>query len=90
MENLKEKKKAKNENITLKIEQTRGRPSLLDAELDLKLHLMVVSLCTAGAGINIHVVRSVLMGLVQLNPKKLVNISTFMFLPPGLDLCIKG
>ena len=35
--NLKEKKKAKNENINLKIRQTRGRPLLLDAELDVKL-----------------------------------------------------
>lgn len=69
-ENLKEKKKAKNDNIALKIGQTRGRPLLLDAELDLKLRSMIVSLRRAGAGINIHVVRGVLMGLVQSNPEK--------------------
>ena len=67
---IKKKKKEKNENITLKIGQTRGRLLLLDAELDLKLCSMIVSLRTAGTGINIRVDRSVLMGLVQLNPKK--------------------
>ena len=61
-ENLKEKKKAKNENIILKIGQTRGRPLLLNAELDLKLRSIIVSLRTAGAGIDTHVVRGVLMG----------------------------
>ena len=52
---LKEKKKVKNENTTLKIGQTRNRPILLDAQLDLKLRSMIVSLHTAGAGINKHV-----------------------------------
>ena len=69
-EKLKEQKKAKNDNITLKIGQRCARPFLLDAELDLTFRSMMVSLRTAGAGINIHVVRGVLMILVQLNPEK--------------------
>ena len=68
---IKKKRKKKNENITLKIGQTRGRLLLLDAELDLKLRSMIVSLRTAGAGIDIRVDRGVLMGLVQLNPQKI-------------------
>ena len=35
----------------------RGRPTMLPNELDLKLRAMIVSLRTAGAVINIHVVR---------------------------------
>ena len=70
MENLRERKKAKNENIILKIEQTRGRPLLLVTELDLKLCSMIASSRTAGTGINIHVVRGVLMGLRQSNSEK--------------------
>ena len=68
---MKGKKKAKNENYYLKIGQTRGRPLVLDAELDLKLRSnpSIVSLCTPGAGKNINVVSGVLMGLVQSNPK---------------------
>ena len=71
---LKEKKKAKNEKIILKFGQTRGRPLLLDAELDLKLRSIIVALRIAGAGINIHIV---LMGLVQWNPKKLGKYLNF-------------
>ena len=89
MENLKEKKKAKNENITLKIGQMRGRPLLLDAELDLQLRSMIASLRTGGAGINIYIIRGVPMGLVQSNRKKLVIFLTFLFLATWLDLCIK-
>ena len=48
----------------------RGTPILLDAELDLKLCSMVLSLCAAGSGINIHFVRGILMGLLQSNPEK--------------------
>ena len=51
---IKKKKKAKNENIISKICQMHGRPLLLDAELDFKLCSMIVSLCTAGARINIY------------------------------------
>ena len=72
-ENLKEKKKAKNENIILQAEQARGRPLFLDPELDLSLHSMIVSLHTAGAGINLYVVRYDLMVLVNLNPEKFCN-----------------
>ena len=68
-EKLKEKKKAKND-ITLKIGQRCARPFLLDAELDLTLRSMTIIERTAGAGINIHVVRGVLMILVQSNPEK--------------------
>ena len=68
-ENLKEKK-AKNENITLKIGQMHGRSLLLDAELDSNLGSLIVSLYTAGAGKNILVVSGVLMGLVQSNLQK--------------------
>ena len=65
----KKKKKAKNENITVKIIQTRGRRLLFDTELDLKLRSMIVALRTAGAGINMHVVSGVLVGLVQSKPE---------------------
>ena len=68
-ENLKEKKKS-NDESPLKIGHTRGRPLLLDVELDLKLRSMVLSLRTAGDSINQHVVRGVLMGLVRSNPEK--------------------
>ena len=43
-----------------------GRSLLLDAELDLRLRSVIVSLRTAG--IKIHVVKGVLMGLVQDTP----------------------
>ena len=65
-----------------------GRSLLLDAEIDLRLRSVIVSLRTAG--IKIHVVKGVLMGLVQCQtPKNLAIILTFMFLALGLDLCIK-
>lgn len=48
----------------------RGRPLLLDEELDLRLRTMIVTLQTADAGINVYVVRSVSNGLVGTNPKK--------------------
>ena len=53
-----------------KIGQVRGRPLLLDNELDLKLRMMLVTLRTAGAGINIHGVTGLLNGLVRANPEK--------------------
>ena len=55
-ENLKEKKKS-NDEIPLKIGHVRGRPLLLDVELDLKLRSVILPLRTAEAGINQHVVR---------------------------------
>ena len=66
---MKEKKKA-NKEVALKIGQTRGRPLLLNAGLDSKLWAMIISLRTAGAGINHHVVRGILIGLMQSYPKK--------------------
>ena len=48
----------------------RGRPLLLDEELDLRLRTMIVTLQTADAGINVYVVRSVSNGLVGTNSKK--------------------
>ena len=68
-ENLKEKKKV-NKKVALKIGQTRGRALLLDVRPDKKLRTMIISLRTAGAGINQHVVRRVLIGLVQSYPEK--------------------
>ena len=52
-----------------KIGQVRSRPLLLDNELDLKPCTML-TLRTAGAGINIHVVTGVVNGLVRANPEK--------------------
>ena len=52
-----------------KIGQVRCRPLLLDSELDLKLRTMLITLRTAGAGINIHVVTGVQNGLVRANPE---------------------
>ena len=43
---------------------------LLDVGLDSKLRAMIISLRTAGAWINQHVVRRVLIGLVQSYPEK--------------------
>ena len=63
--------------MTLKIEQTGGRPLLLDAELNLKLRSTIVSIRTAGAGINIHLVRSVLIGLVLRNSEKFAKYLNF-------------
>ena len=62
--NLKEKKKT-NKEVALKIAQTRGRPLSLDVGLDSKLRAMIISLRTAGAGISQHVIRGILIGLVQ-------------------------
>jgi len=53
-----------------KIGKPRGRPLYLEEELDSKLRSMLTSLRVAGAGINIHVVRGVLNGLIRANPVK--------------------
>ena len=66
---MKEKRKT-NKEVALKIGQTRGRPLLLDVVLDSKLRAMIISLKSAGAGINQHAVRGVLIGLVQSYPEK--------------------
>ena len=55
---------------TPKIGKPRGRPLYLEEELDTKVRSMLVSLRVAGGGINIHVVRGVLNGLIRENPVK--------------------
>ena len=47
-----------------------GQQLLLDEELDLKLHTMIITPWTAGAGIKVHVVRDVLNDLSTANPEK--------------------
>ena len=42
----------------------RGRPTILSEELDQKLKATIVNLTTAGAVINIHVVRDLLARIV--------------------------
>ena len=71
-----EQRKA-NKEVALKIGQTRGRPFSLDAGLDWKLWAMIISLRTAGAGINQDVVRRILIGLVQSYPEKLGKYVNF-------------
>ena len=73
--NLKEKRKA-NKEVALKIGQTRSRPLLLDVCLDSKLRGLIISLKTVGAGINQHVIRGVLIVLVQPYPEKFVKYVT--------------
>jgi len=67
---LQEQRKKNSNDIALKIGKPRGRPLLLEEELDHKLRSMLTSLRLAGAGINIHVIRGVLNGLVRANPVK--------------------
>lgn len=67
---LQEQKKTNSQNIDARIVKPRGRPLLLDDEIDFKIRSMLTSLRLAGAGINIHVVRGVLNGLVRANPIK--------------------
>ena len=75
-ENLKEKRKA-NKEVALKIGHTCGRSLLLDVGLDSKLRAMIISLRIAGAGINQHVVRGVLIGFVQSYPEKFGSYVNF-------------
>ena len=63
--------------VALKIGQTRGRLLLLDVEQDSKLRAMIISLRTAEAGINQHVVRGVSVGLVQSYLEKLDKYVNF-------------
>ena len=67
---LKEQKKVNSANIAPRVGKPRGRPLLLEEELDTKIRSMLSSLRLAGAGINIHVVRGVLNGLIRANPIK--------------------
>ena len=69
--NLKEKAKQwQNSNFTPTIGNARGRPLLLNEELDLKLRTMILTFRAAGTNLYVYVVRSVLNGLVCANPKK--------------------
>ena len=68
---IKEQKKLNpTAQVTPKIGKPRGRLLYLEEELDTKLRSMLTSLRVAGAGINIHVVRGVLNGLIPANPVK--------------------
>lgn len=62
--NFKEKQKQKtgqSNDFTLTIRNTRGRPLLLDEEIDIiKLRTMILTLKQLGAGRNVHVVRGIL------------------------------
>ena len=64
---LKEQKKVNSANIAPRVGKPRGRPLLLEEELDTKMSSMLSSLRLAGAGISIHVVRGVLNGLIRAN-----------------------
>ena len=66
---MKENRKA-NKEVTLKIGQTCGRPLILDVWLNSKLWGMIISLSTAATRVNQHVVRGVLIGLVQAYRRK--------------------
>ena len=57
-------------NIAPRVGKPRGRPLLLEEELDTKTRSMLSSLRLAGAGINIQVIRGVLNGLIRANPIK--------------------
>ena len=67
---LQEQKSVNPSNVVPKIGKPKGRPLLLEEELDIKLRSMLTSLRLAGAGINIHIVRGVLNGLIRANPDK--------------------
>lgn len=58
------------QQANVSIGMKRGRPTLLSSELDEKLRRMIINLRTAGAMINIHVVRGVLAGLIRSDVKK--------------------
>ena len=47
------------------ISQTRGRPLLLPAELDIKLRLFITNMRTAGGTISKHLIYGILMGLIK-------------------------
>ena len=57
-------------NISSRVRKPRGRPLLLEEELDTKIRSMLSSLRLAGASINIHIVCGVLNGLIRANPIK--------------------
>lgn len=70
--NLKEMtKQGQSSNFTPTIGNTRGRPLLLDEELDLKPHTMVITFWTASASVNVDMVRGVLNVLLSANPEKI-------------------
>ena len=74
---LKEQKKVNSVNIAPRVGKPRGRPLLLEEELDTKIRSMLSSLRLAGAGINIHIIHGVLNGLIQANPIKFEKYVNF-------------
>ena len=60
-----------------------------DEELDLKLHTLVIILQTANAGLNVHIFRGVLNGLVYANPEEFGRYSPVPNKrpPPTSDFC---
>ena len=58
------------QQANISIGMKRGRLTLLASEIDEKLKCMITNLRTAGAMINIHVVRGVLAGLIRSDVKK--------------------
>ena len=76
--NLKEMtKQGQNSNFTPTIGNTRGRPLLLDEELDLKLSTMIITLQTAGAGISAHIVRGVFERPSSYQSRKIWQVYSF-------------
>ena len=61
----------------------RGRPAMFSEELDQKLRVVIVNLRTAGAVINIHVVRGVLAGIVRSNLENLDSSQICKWQDPG-------
>ena len=76
--NLKEMtKQGQSSNFTPTIGNTRGRPLLLDEELDLKLSTMIITLQTAGAGISAHIVRGVFERPSSYQSRKIWQVYSF-------------
>ena len=76
--NLKEMtKQGQSSNFTPTIGNTRGRPLLLDEELDLKLSTMIITLQTAGAGISAHIVRGVFERPSPYQSRKIWQVYSF-------------
>ena len=70
-------KQGQSSNFTPTIGNTRGRPLLLDEELDLKLSTMIITLQTAGAGISAHIVRGVFERPSSYQSRKIWQVYSF-------------
>ena len=64
--------------VNFKICEKRGRPLLLEEELDRKLRAMVITLRKAGSVINVHVIRGILMGLIRSNSTQFGQYCVFV------------